>query len=430
MNDDVVIRFENVSKKYKIRSGGLRHAVQNAASRLNPFRRFGDNGKPRKAEEQVLNSQALNESIVEDGKVLWALQDVSFEVKRGEVLGIIGPNGAGKSTILKLISGITFPTSGNIQVKGKVGALIEVGAGFHPELTGRENIYLNGSILGLKKKDIDERFDSIVEFSELRKFLDTPVKKYSSGMYVRLGFSVAAQMDPEILLIDEVLSVGDEAFRIKCLDRIMELKKSEIGIIFVSHSLHSVMELSDRCILLNNGIIEHEGTSVETVNVYKKKVMLGYSKNSSMPGQSLQDANASSAVRISRVELMRNAEKASGFFYTGDKMQIVIHYKAFQRVWNPNFAVEIHRVDGIYCYGVNTKWDKYQIPYIEGDGRVTFEMDSMPLLTGVFFLRVGILDEQAVILYDYQSRLNSFEVLSNTPDMGVVCLQHRWIHDD
>src|SRR5690242_1338314 len=200
----------------------------------------------------------------------WALNDVSFNVPRGEALGIIGHNGAGKSTILKLLARITTPSSGEIMINGRLSALIEVGSGFHPELTGKENIYLNGSILGMLRREISSKLDSIVEFAELRQFIDTPVKRYSSGMYVRLGFSIAAHLNPDILLLDEVLAVGDAAFQQKCIERIAELRKDGRTIIFISHDLAAVHRLCDRALLLSHGSILSDGPARQVIDEYQQ----------------------------------------------------------------------------------------------------------------------------------------------------------------
>src|SRR5438067_3580385 len=224
------LRLEHVSKRYRIRR------ESEAGAARNPL---------------VRKLQSLRKPTEE----FWAVRDVSFEVERGEALGIIGHNGAGKSTILKLLSSITAPTSGEITINGRLSALIEVGSGFHPELTGRENIYLNGAILGMTRRQIAKRLDSIVDFAGVRQFLDTPVKRYSSGMYVRLGFSIAAHLDPDILLLDEVLAVGDAAFQEKCLKRISEMKEAGTTIVFISHNLGAVERLCDRVILLQRGQI-------------------------------------------------------------------------------------------------------------------------------------------------------------------------------
>ncbi|HEV2762237.1 MAG TPA: ABC transporter ATP-binding protein, partial [Pyrinomonadaceae bacterium] len=238
------LKLEHVSKRYRIRQ-------EREASSRNPV---------------VRRLQAL----VRPASDFWAVKDVSFEVRRGEALGIIGHNGAGKSTILKLLSNITTPTSGEITIAGRLSSLIEVGSGFHPELTGRENIFLNGSILGMRRREIADKLDSIVEFAGLRQFLDVPVKRYSSGMYVRLGFSIAAHLDPDILLLDEVLAVGDASFQQKCLQRIGEMKQAGTTIVFISHDLGAVERLCDRVILLKRGEIALDGSPHEVIAEYQR----------------------------------------------------------------------------------------------------------------------------------------------------------------
>ena len=248
---DIAIRVENLSKRYKIgvrRDDTLRDAI------VNVFKRS--------------NVKTLERSNVDD--TIWALRDVSFEVKRGEVVGIIGRNGAGKSTLLKILSRITEPTSGRAIINGRVGSLLEVGTGFHPELTGRENIYLNGAILGMTRAEIDRKFDEIVAFSEIEKFLETPVKRYSSGMYVRLAFAVAAHLEPEILLVDEVLAVGDAAFQKKCLGKMGDVAKEGRTVLFVSHNLIALRSLCPRAIWLERGKISDEGPSSDVVANYLK----------------------------------------------------------------------------------------------------------------------------------------------------------------
>ena len=233
MSDDVLIKEENVSKKFcKSLKQSMLYGIEDIA-------------------RDALNLKTTSNELRKDE--FWAVDDVSFEVRRGECLGIIGRNGAGKSTLLKMLNGIFMPDKGKITVKGKVGALIEVGAGFHPMLTGRENIYVNGAILGMSKKEIDNKFDEIVEFAELEEFIDMPVKHYSSGMYVRLGFSIAAQLKPAILIIDEVLAVGDRRFRLKCLNTLQHRLQEKIAIVFVSHDMPQVINICDKAILLEKG---------------------------------------------------------------------------------------------------------------------------------------------------------------------------------
>jgi len=246
----IALRIQNISKKYRIgtvRHDTLRDQIAHIASLR--FRRTGNR-------------------IASDGDEIWALNDVSFDVHHGEIVGIIGRNGAGKSTLLKILSRITVPNSGRVEIFGKIGSLLEVGTGFHPELTGRENIYLNGAILGMHRTEIERNFDDIVAFSEIEKFLDTPVKRYSSGMYVRLAFAVAAHLDTEILLVDEVLAVGDTAFQRKCLTKMDEVSKKGRTVLFVSHNMATIQSLCSRGIYLNNGQIMYDGTMIEAVTRY------------------------------------------------------------------------------------------------------------------------------------------------------------------
>src|SRR5207247_905772 len=239
---DIAIRVENLSKRYEIGAAKRRHDTlrDQLADGLKAL--FRNKGQPRQRKESI-----------------WALKDVSFEIKHGEVVGFIGRNGAGKSTLLKILSRITEPTAGHAEVRGRVGSLLEVGTGFHHELTGRENIYLNGAILGMKKAEIDRKFDEIVDFSGVEKFIDTPVKHYSSGMHVRLAFAVAAHLEPEILLVDEVLAVGDAAFQKKCLGKMGDVAKKGRTVLFVSHNMAAVTRLCPKAILLDNGSIALSG---------------------------------------------------------------------------------------------------------------------------------------------------------------------------
>jgi len=257
--NDIAIRVEHLSKQYRI--GGKRERYKTlrdtlAEAFMAPFRRAS----------KLLRGQATGAAELDE--TIWALKDVSFEIKRGEVVGIIGRNGAGKSTLLKILSRITEPTSGFAEVRGRVGSLLEVGTGFHPELTGRENIYLNGAILGMKRVEIDRKFDEIVAFAEVEKFIDTPVKHYSSGMYLRLAFAVAAHLEPEILLVDEVLAVGDAHFQKKCLNKMQNVGREGRTVLFISHNMHAITRLCERAILLDEGKLLMNGPSQQVVSVY------------------------------------------------------------------------------------------------------------------------------------------------------------------
>lgn len=266
---EIAIRVENLSKRYRIGIqeeqhdtfvGAMLHGLRNPMRNLRRLRRLS-------------NFRSNGRSATEEEDVIWALKDVSFEVKRGEVIGVIGRNGAGKSTLLKILSRITHPTSGRVELHGRVSSLLEVGTGFHPELTGRENIYLNGTILGMRKREIDRKFDEIVEFSGVEKFIDTPVKRYSSGMRVRLAFSVAAHLEPEILLVDEVLAVGDIEFQRKCLGKMEEVSQSGRTVLFVSHNMAMMESLCERVVLLVNGYLDQYSKSRDIIAYYTEYIV-------------------------------------------------------------------------------------------------------------------------------------------------------------
>lgn len=263
---DVVIRVENLYKEYRlgmISHGTLYRDLQSWWARM----RGKEDPNSIISSSQPVTPYALRFTDSENPHML-ALNDVSFEVKRGEVLGIIGRNGAGKSTLLKILSDVTSPTKGTVKIKGRVASLLEVGTGFHPELTGRENIYLNGAILGMTKKEIVDKFDEIVAFAEVEKFIDTPVKRYSSGMYVRLAFAVAAHLEPEILIVDEVLAVGDAQFQKKCLGKMGEVSKAGRTVLFVSHNMTAIQALCSRCLLLENGINKFDGDISTAISIF------------------------------------------------------------------------------------------------------------------------------------------------------------------
>lgn len=283
MSSDVIISVEKISKKYKlgeIGAGSLREAAERMWHRVrgrDPEEEMGEVGAGRRTTVTKLQSSKVTESFpvtpvtpetCNSSSDLWALRDISFEVNRGEVLGIIGRNGAGKSTLLKILSRITEPTSGRAVMRGRVGSLLEVGTGFHPELTGRENIFLNGAILGMRKKEIENKFDEIVAFSEVERFIDTPVKRYSSGMYVRLAFAVAAHLDPEILLVDEVLAVGDAQFQKKCLGKMGEVAHQGRTVLFVSHNMGMINSLCGSAVLLDSGSVALCGSVSKAISLY------------------------------------------------------------------------------------------------------------------------------------------------------------------
>lgn len=357
MGQDVAIEFRNVSKRYRIGAGqgSLRSALGDLFSR-----------RARKHDEET--------------NTLWALRDVSFELKRGETLGIIGHNGAGKTTVLKLLSRITRPTEGEIVLHGRVSSLIELGAGFHPELTGRENVFLNGQILGMSRREIAQRYDEIVAFSELGDFMDTPVKRYSSGMYARLGFSVAAHLDPDILLVDEVLSVGDVSFQQKSLARMHALADRGTTVVFVSHNIGAVQDMCSKTIWLNRGQIARYGATPEVLEAYLYHANL---RRGQAEAEQNQIALESTPVEIRRVSFLNSKGTETTTFYPGDDLVVQLHYYAEQVIEQPNFSVGINLGGRTSLFLATTMIDgdaPDELPV--GNGVISCHFRSVPLMPG------------------------------------------------
>ena len=356
----------------------------------------------------------------------WALRDVSFTIEGGETVGIIGPNGAGKSTVLKLISRIIEPTAGEVEVNGRLGALLELGAGFHPDLSGRENVYLNGSILGLKRSEINRRLGKIIAFAELERFIDMPVRHYSSGMYVRLGFSVAVHTDPEILLIDEVLAVGDAAFQRKCLDKIDELRRQGVTILFISHSADTVRNLCSRAIWLDEGHLVADGSAESVVARYSDR---SWSEREDEPSLDSDDQRrwGSGRLRITEVRLLGGEGKEQRCFHVGEPLTVEMHYRTEGKVDKPVFGLAIHRRDGLHVTGPNTRIAEQEIPAVEGKGIVRYRIRSLPLLEGSYYLSVAAHDWMAAEMYDYHDRLYGFDVqCAGGERYGIVTLRGAW----
>ncbi len=351
------LQLKNVSKKYRIRSD-----VDHGSSLV----------------RKLLSIRKRKEDF-------WALKDVGFDVHRAEALGIIGHNGAGKSTILKLLSRITTPTTGQIMINGRLSALIEVGSGFHPELTGRENVYLNGSILGMMRREITKKLDSIVEFAELRQFIDTPVKRYSSGMYVRLGFSIAAHLDPDILLLDEVLAVGDASFQRKCIQRITELKKNGTTIVFISHDLRAVQQLCDRVILLKKGQIEADGNPAETIALYQSlSAQLGGQAEGGWGRKPTGEAVVTS------LNFYDENDNECMSFETGKPLKAVMNYRVDKPLTDVIFEVQFYSQEGRLQSFFSSETLGRTIDVEPGEGSISFDCSSVGLGPGLFFIDTGI----------------------------------------
>ena len=318
--------------------------------------------------------------------VIWALRDISFRVEEGEILGIIGRNGAGKSTLLKVLSRITEPTSGYAEMWGRVSSLLEVGTGFHPELTGRENVYLNGTILGMTKREIDDKFDEIVDFSGVERFIDTPVKRYSSGMNVRLAFSVAAHLEPEILLVDEVLAVGDLQFQRKCLGRMDAVAKEGRTVLFVSHNLAAIERLCQRALVLNDGAIYHDGPVQEAIAAYVDLTREAYEETKDL--KEVERARGLTPV-ISGVRLANQHGRSASMIRAGQFLRIVIDYDHPDRILNPSFAVSfLDRYDQSILL-LSTTFQMDDVKSIPGAGQVVCEVESLPLAPGRYRLHVS-----------------------------------------
>ncbi len=354
----------------------------------------------------------------------WALRDVSFSVEHGETVGVIGPNGAGKSTVLKLISRIIEPSLGRITVRGRIGALLELGAGFHPDLTGRENIYLNGSILGLSRAEIRRRLDDIIGFAELERFIDVPVKHYSSGMYVRLGFSVAVHTDPEILLVDEVLAVGDQAFQRKCLERIDDLRRQGVTVLFVSHSADMVRSLCSRALWLHEGHLVADDAAEAVVRRYLEH---SWAREGAPGPEKDEHRWGTGKIRIVQVRLLDSEGRERQRFRTGEPLVVEMRYRAEERVERPVFGLAVHRSDGLHITGPNTQFAGLNIPAVEGEGTVVYTIPALPLLEGLYHLSVSAHNWEDTEMYDYHDRRHSFRVLPGEGERyGVMTIGGGW----
>lgn len=397
MNDDIAIKVDHVSKKY---CKSLKNSML-----------YGVNDIVRNSLGFSSHSERLR------NREFWAVDDVSFELKKGETLGIIGSNGSGKTTLLKMLNGIFWPDKGKITIKGKVGALIEVGAGFHPLLTGRENIYLNGAILGMNRKEIDEKFDDIVEFADIGDFLDTPVKTYSSGMYVRLGFAVAVHCEPDILLVDEVLAVGDNAFQIKSRKKIGELKKRS-SIILISHQMSMVQNICDRCIVLNRGKVIHQGNVIEAVSKY-------YSTGSSLElnDNKIEIQHANKGLEVRSLRIRKNGTHDTNDIFSGDSVEFLLEINCKEVIMKPHISLTFN---GDIYTGYNTKYDSFNIDKIYGDSIISLKIRHFGLGAGIYDVSIGIWDSEMLKSYFWNWNAARIVVRSLKNYVGRFEFEHEW----
>jgi lipopolysaccharide transport system ATP-binding protein len=361
-----------------------------SVSHLRKQYRLGEYSGDTMLREAIMRAVArLGRRQPREQQIIWALNDVSFDVERGEVLGIIGRNGAGKSTLLKLLSRITYPTSGSLRVSGRVASLLEVGTGFHEELTGRENIFLNGSILGMKKREIERRLDEIISFSGVETFIDTPIKRYSSGMRLRLGFAVAAHLSPDILLVDEVLAVGDADFQKKCLNAMDDLRSGGRTVLFVSHNMAAVESLCRRCIWIDAGRIRADGDARAVVAEYMRT--FAQASTGRVALESIESRSGNGEGRFLRIEFLNGAGEITNFIRSGDRLTMRLHYRAHRTLRDLVVGINIHNEYGTLVAASNNWATGDDIPIVEaGEGYADFEIDCLYLLPGRYFLSLWL----------------------------------------
>lgn len=360
----------------------------------------------------------------------WPLRDITFDVRSGDAIGVLGPNGSGKSTLLKLITGILTPTTGAITVRGKVASLLELGAGFHPELTGTENIYLNGSIYGMGREEIDEQIESIVSFAELGDFINTPVKHYSSGMYVRLGFSVAIHTRPEVLIVDEVLTVGDTHFQNKCMDAIQAFRDRGGTLLLVSHDLNSIQTICNRALWFEDGRIQADGHPIDVIMQYKNFVADRENVAGAGLAHALDDRRrwGTGAARITDVTLCGEDGEPRGVFFTGEPLIVHMRYEAARPLENVIFGVALHAQSGAHVTGPNTRTGGLPIPALVGAGEVIYHVPALPLIEGAYALSVAITNANDSIMYDYHDRAYPFRVYqgASLETHGLIAMNGQW----
>ena len=389
-----VITIENLGKRYTIGNqganpDGLRHAIEKAIRAPLAWVRSRGQRKLQKVD-------------------FWALKDVSLNIQQGEVVGVIGQNGAGKSTLLKILSRITIPTEGRIRIDGRIASLLEVGTGFHQELTGRENIFLNGAILGMTRAEIVRKFDEIVDFSGVEEFLDTPVKRYSSGMYVRLAFAVAAHLEPEILIVDEVLAVGDTAFQKKCLGKMESFAKSGRTVLFVSHNMDAVRSLCQRCVWFKDGRLHKDGRAEEIVEDYFNNVATH---------QSFSCTNEDYGLTIEKVALKNDRGEETSQFRPGEDLTVEIIYDAQKRLAKPIIALGVLGVNGS-CFASNMLLDGYRPNFLHGSGKITCTFKSIPLLPQNYTVKMIVRSENVKDLIITYQEVGGFSVVGDLGDYG------------
>ena len=384
------------------------------------FKVYLDKGYTMKEKVLFRNRRRYEERRVLDG--------ISFSVKKGEAIGLIGQNGCGKSTTLKLLTKIMYPDSGTIEMEGRVSSLIELGAGFHPDMSARQNIYTNASIFGLSRKEIDSRIEAIIEFSELQEYIDNPVRTYSSGMYMRLAFSVAINVDADILLIDEILAVGDASFQAKCFNKLREIKAAGTTIVIVSHSMGQIEQICDRSIWIHKGKIKTNGSPravhPEYLDYMGQKQNNGVSSGAE-PKSDQKTRWGNGNARITDIQVQDNSGTVKKVFKTGEAVQLIINYEVNKKVEDAVFGIGIFRTDGLQCYGTNTKLENFEEYNLEKSGTAVLELQEVELLPGEYNIDLAIECESGVPV-DYYTKAARLAIYSEVTDVGVARLKHQW----
>ncbi len=401
---EIMVRFDGVGKRYARgrRRGSLRDAIPALAARV----------------------ARRSPATPEDARDFWALRDVSFEVRHGEALGIIGHNGAGKSTILKLLAGVTAPTRGHAGVNGRFAALIELGAGFHPDLTGRENVYLNGSILGLKRSELDRKMESIVDFANLEKFIDTPVKHYSSGMHARLGFAVAAHVEPDVLLIDEVLSTGDFTFQQKCMKRMDEFRQAGVAIVFVTHNLNAMAALCSTAILMKAGEVAARGTPMDVIDAYTRVEHTVVSDEEASEITELELGRVTRHLEIVGADVRDAQGRPSLSFSTGDSATAEVRLRANRPIAEPIVGMTLRNAAGVTVYETNSAFQKVSLGNLSmGEEMVVSFPLTLHLCEATYTLTAGAAPSEGRVLHDWRENLLSFTIYSDQRGTGVADLE-------
>jgi lipopolysaccharide transport system ATP-binding protein len=421
-----VISVENLSKSYRLGQIGTGRLIDDLRvwsatmrGKPNPLLRIGEKDHENR-----------------DNETIWALKDVSFSVEQGAVLGIIGRNGAGKSTLLKILSQVTAPTSGAVKVKGRIASLLEVGTGFHPELTGRENIYLNGSILGMVRSEIHRKFDEIVAFAVVERFLDTPVKRYSSGMYVRLAFSVAAHLEPNILLVDEVLAVGDAEFQQKCLGKMGDVAHEGRTMLFVSHNMAAVSGLCNRTILLQNGLVTFDGPSLSAIKEYLRLT----SATSTISLESTIERQGDGRIRFSAFYCQNEDGTLTSHFTSGQTARLIINYKSHteEELSNIEISIVIFNDSGYRLTNLSSDYFmNYKFVLTKNKGQFICTIPKLPFRSGKYKVSLFCKSNEQVL--DWIKDLDGFTVTDGDyfhsgritgPNQGVCFVEHHWAHSN